>query len=243
MLLFLQILVRELLIYSMIFIILGLCLLILIFAPSLWVKHVLSKYSQPADRYPGTGGQLARQLLDHYGMHKVGVEATDSGDHYDPFDKCVRLTPDKLNGCSLTAITVAAHEVGHALQDHTGYLPLHLRTRLAKLAQPVQKVGAGILLAAPLIVLLTRAVPVGALMILGGLLTLGFATIVHFITLPMEWNASFSRALPMLQAGDYLHKNDLPHAKRLLLAAAMTYVAASLMSLLNVSRWWFILRR
>lgn len=227
----------------MFFIILGLCLLTLIFAPSLWVKHVLIKYSQPNDRYPGTGGELARQLLDRYGMQKVSIEATDIGDHYDPIDKCVRLTSDKLNGCSLTAITVAAHEVGHAIQDHTGYLPLHLRTRLVKLAQPAQKMGAGILLAAPLIVLLTRAVPVGALMVLGGLLTLGFATIVHFITLPTEWNASFSRALPMLQEGGYLHKNDLPHAKRLLLAAAMTYVAASLMSLLNVGRWWLILRR
>lgn len=223
--------------------ILIIALLALIYGPSLWVKRVLARYSKPADRYPGSGGELARILLDKHDMSHIIVEATDQGDHYDPVDKCVRLTPDKLNGHSLTAITVAAHEVGHALQDHTGYVPLHLRTRLVQLANPAQKVGAGILLAAPIIVLLTRAVPIGILMVLGGLLTLGFATIVHFVTLPMEWNASFSRALPMLQAGNYLHRKDLPHAKRLLLAAALTYAAASLLSLLNIGRWWAILRR
>lgn len=213
------------------------------YGPSLWVKRVLKRYSQPADRYPGSGGELARHLLDGHGMSHVKVETTDIGDHYDPMDKCVRLTKDKHDGRSLTAITVAAHEVGHAIQDHTGYVPLHLRTRLVQLANPMQKLGAGILLAAPFIVLLTRAVPVGILMVIGGLLTLGFATLVHFITLPMEWNASFSRALPMLQSGEYLHRGDLPHAKKLLLAAAMTYVAASLLSLLNIGRWWAILRR
>lgn len=218
-------------------------LIALIYGPSLWVKRVLRRYSKPDDRYPGSGAELARMLLDNHEMNHVSIEATDIGDHYDPMDKCVRLTPDKFNGHSLTAITVAAHEVGHALQDHTGYVPLQLRTRLVQLANPAQKIGAGILFAAPIIVLLTRAVPIGLLMVLGGLLTLGFATIVHFVTLPMEWNASFSRALPMLQSGDYLHHNDLPHAKRLLLAAAMTYAAASLLSLLNIGRWWAILRR
>ncbi len=225
------------------FLILIVLLLVLIFAPSMWVRRVLSKYSQPADRYPGTGGELARLLLDNHAMQHVKVESTTAGDHYDPSDKCVRLTPDKLDGRSLTAITVAAHEVGHALQDHTGYQPLRMRTQLVKLANPAQKLGAGILFAAPVIVLMTKAVPIGILMVLGGLLTLGFATIIHFVTLPMEWDASFSRALPMLKSGDYLHAADLPHAKRLLLAAAMTYVAASLVSLLNIGRWWAILRR
>ena len=90
---------------------------ILIFGPSYWVKYTLEKYSQPDDRYPGTGGELARILLDWAQLQAVRVEVTEQGDHYDPIEKVVRLTADKFNGKSLTAITVAAHEVGHAIQD------------------------------------------------------------------------------------------------------------------------------
>ncbi len=217
--------------------------LALVFGPGLWVRHVLDKYSQPEDRYPGTGGELARHLLDGLGMKHVGAEPTDQGDHYDPEEKVVRLTPDKFEGRSLTAITVAAHEVGHALQDRDDYAPLKLRTRLVKIAAPAQRLGAGILMATPLVVLLTRAPMAGALFAVGGLLSLGTATVVHALTLPSELDASFRRALPLLTEGGYLRPEDAPHARRLLTAAALTYVAASLMSLLNVGRWWAILRR
>lgn len=220
-----------------------LILLLLIAGPSWWVRKVLNHYSQPEDRYPGTGAELARQLLDERGLKDVVVEETDLGDHYDPVEKAVRLTPDKFQGRSLTAITVAAHEVGHALQDHSAYRPLILRTQLVRLAAPAQKLGAVILFAAPLLVILTKALPMGLLMVLGGLLTLGFASLVHLVTLPTEWDASFARALPMLEQGDYLFAGDIPHARKLLFAAAMTYVAASLASLLNIARWWAILRR
>ena len=80
-------------------------------------------------------------------------------------------------------------------------------------------------------------------MLLGGFLSLGSATLVHLVTLPMELDASFKRALPLLEQGEYLHKADLPHARRLLKAAALTYVSASLMSLLNIARWWALVRR
>ena len=115
----------------------------LIFGPGLWVRKVMSRYSSPEDRYEGTGGELARHLLDDNGLQHVKVEETPEGDHYDPVEKVVRLTPEKLNGRSLTAITVAAHEVGHALQDAGAYTPLRMRTQLVLLTQPVQKLGAG----------------------------------------------------------------------------------------------------
>ena len=90
-------------------------LLALVFGPGLWVRRVIARYSDPPDRYAGTGAQLARFLLNKLGMQHVAVESTDQGDHYDPAAKAVRLTPDKYEGRSLTAITVAAHEVGHAI--------------------------------------------------------------------------------------------------------------------------------
>ena len=216
---------------------------IVIVGPGLWVKYVLQRYSQPADRYAGTGGELARHMLDGLGLHDVGAEITEQGDHYDPDARVVRLTEDKFNSRSLTAITVAAHEVGHAHQHASGYRPLLWRTRLVKWAAPGEKIGAGILMMAPLITIATRAPVVGLLMLLGGFLVLGLGAVIHLVTLPMELDASFGRALPMLREGGYLKSGDESHARKLLRAAAMTYVAMSLMSLLNVARWWAILRR
>lgn len=227
----------------MFYLILVILLVVLVVGPSYWVKHIMEKYSQPDDRYAGTGAELARTLLDRANLPQVRVESTELGDHYDPLEKVVRLTPDKFNGRSLTAITVAAHEVGHAIQDRDGYLPLKMRTRLVQLAAPAEKLGAGILMLAPLVVALVRAPLAGGLFLAGGLLTLGTATLVHLLTLPMEMNASFARALPLLEQGNYLKQGDAPHARRLLKAAAWTYVSASLMTLLNIARWWAIIRR
>jgi Zn-dependent membrane protease YugP len=225
------------------FVVGSLVLIALIFGPSLWVKGVMLRYSSPADRYPGTGGELARHLLDELGLHTVKTEVTDRGDHYDPEAKTVRLTADKFNGRSLTAITVAAHEVGHAHQDATGYPPLRWRTRLVKFSAPAERAGAALLMLAPIVTVLTRAPIAGGLMLLGGFLVLGLGTLVHLVTLPAEFDASFGRALPMLEKGGFLKSGDKRHARRLLTAAATTYLSVSLMSLLNVSRWWAILRR
>jgi Zn-dependent membrane protease YugP len=221
----------------------GLLLLAIVFGPGLWVRNVMSRYSEPADRYRQTGAQTARMLLDAFNLQQVKVERTEIGDHYDPADKAVRLTPDKFDSRSLTAVTVAAHEVGHALQDHQGYAPLRMRTRLVGLTKGIEKMGAAILMASPFIGMITRAPAAGALMFVGGIATLGTAALVHLITLPTELDASFVRAMPMLEKGGILIPGDEPRARRLLTAAALTYVAASLMSLLNVARWWAILRR
>ena len=220
-----------------------LILLGLVLGPGIWVRRVMERYSKPADRYPQTGGDTARALLDSLRLESVGVELTDAGDHYDPIDKMVRLSDRNLNGRSLTAITIAAHEVGHALQDATGFTPLKLRTRLVKWVGPIEKTGALLLMSTPLILGVTRVPAAGMLMIVGGLLTLGSAVAVHMLTLPTEFDASFGRALPLLADRKVLKPIDEPHARRLLKAAALTYVSASLMSLLNIARWWAILRR
>jgi hypothetical protein len=223
--------------------VLVLIILAVVFGPGLWVRRVMDRYSRPADRYSGTGATLARHLLDKSGLDSVSVEVTAAGDHYDPDDKAVRLTEDKFNGHSLTAITVAAHEVGHAIQDRDGYAPLRLRSQLVRASRKFERLGAGVLLVSPFIGALTRAPALGVAMFVAGFITLGTSTLVHFATLPTEFDASFSRALPMLDQYGILKKVDRPHARRLLMAAALTYVAASLMSLLNIARWWAILRR
>lgn len=215
----------------------------IILGPGLWVRRVLSRYSEPADRYSGTGSELARHLLDVSGLPAIRVETTEAGDHYDPEAKVVRLSPDNFDGRSLTAITVAAHEVGHAVQDHEDYAPLRLRTRLVKSMRGLERVGAGILILSPFLAAATRVPSIGLLTFAAGMLTLGSSALVHLVTLPTEFDASFARALPMLDKHKVLKNVDRPHARKLLQAAALTYVSASLMSLLNIARWLAILRR
>jgi Zn-dependent membrane protease YugP len=173
----------------------------------------------------------------------VATEVTDKGDHYDPTAKVVRLSPDNFNGRSLTAVTIAAHEVGHALQDARGFGPLRWRTRLVHWVQPIERIGAGMLLLTPIAGVLTRSPYLGLVGLAGGLVTLGTAVVVHFLTLPTELDASFGRALPLLKQHGILRREDMPRARRLLTAAAFTYVAIALQSLLNIARWWAILRR
>ena len=126
--------------------------------PQYWVQRVLARYNrQPEKNFPGTGGELARHLLTRFNLDDVGVERTDIGDHYDPAARCVRLTPDKFDGKTLTAITVAAHECGHALQ-HAGAEPMfELRSRLAASSVWAARVGSFLLFAAPLLALLAHA--------------------------------------------------------------------------------------
>lgn len=225
------------------FLILILALLVLTIGPGLWVQAVIRRYREPANRYPRTGGQTARHLLDTLGLRHVITEITEHGDHYDPRAKAVRLTADNFNGRSLTAITIAAHEVGHALQDARGFAPLRIRTQLVHWVAPIEKVGAGMLMLAPIAGALTRSPYLALIGLAGGALTLGTGVVVHFLTLPTELDASFRRALPLMKQHGVIRPDDLPRARRLLTAAAFTYVAVALQSLLNIARWWAILRR
>lgn len=218
-------------------------LLLAIYAPQWWVQHVLERHNRLDEpNFPGNGGELARHLLDRFGLQQVKVEASDIGDHYDPGAQAVRLTPDKLKGRTLTAITVAAHECGHALQHAVGEPMFMWRTRLAVAATWAGRVGSFLLFAAPLLVLATRAPSPGLVSAIGAFLIMGFGVVVQLLTLPVELDASFRKALPMLQDG-YLEPKQVPVARRILRAAALTYVAASLASLLNFWRWMAVLRR
>lgn len=218
-------------------------LLLAILGPGVWVGRVMRKYAVPEHRYQHTGAALARHLLDAHGLQSVQVESTEKGDHYDPQQKVVRLSPDNHDGRSLTAITVAAHEVGHAVQDSRAYPPLRWRTRLVRSTRIIEKLGAGVLVVSPFLGILTRAPILSLLTFAAGFLTLGTAAIVHMVTLPTEFDASFKRALPMLEKHRILKAPDKPHASKILRAAALTYVSASLMSLVNIARWIAILRR
>lgn len=205
---------------------------------------MFKRHDAPLAELPGTGGELARHLLTRLQLTDFSVQALETaGDHYDPENKTVCLSPGVHEGKSLTAVVVAAHEVGHALQHFTGYKPLYLRWNLAKYIAFVEKAASVLLVSFPFVALLSKSPLAGGLMLVSGLTVLLLPVVFHLVTLPVEWDASFNRALPLLLEGEYLPKTAEPVIRRILTAAALTYVSASLFSLLNFYRWIAFLRR
>jgi Zn-dependent membrane protease YugP len=224
-------------------VILLILILLVIYGPQVWAQTIFKRYSKCQKHIPGSGAELARHLLKRYKIDNVVVEQTDKGDHYDPSDKAVRLSEKNYNDNSLTAIAVAAHEVGHAVQDFKNESKLAARTKLINVAQSAQQLGVMIMIALPLLTLFSRSPAIAIVTLVAGLASMGVATLVHLITLPVEIDASFGKALPMLKDGNYISSEDEKAVKRILRAAAYTYVAASLASLLNLGRWIAMLRR
>jgi len=217
--------------------------LLLIFAPQWWVKYVLNKHSKPLDGMPGNGGELARHLLAQFKLNEVKVETAQEGaDHYDPQDNVVRLSPSYLQGKSLTAVAVAAHEVGHAIQFNRNEKVSFLRKRYLPKAHLIQKGGIYLLMALPILTAIFRVPHVVGVTALIGVLVLFSSVLIYAAILPEEWDASFNKALPILEKGKYVPEQYLPAIRQVLRACALTYVAAALADVLRMWRWLAILR-
>ncbi|RMH80834.1 MAG: zinc metallopeptidase [Calditrichaeota bacterium] len=203
--------------------------LLLAFFAQARVRSAYRKYSQIRNARGLTGYEAARHLLRLNGIQDVEVEEVPGTltDHYDPRDKTVRLSSDNFHSSSLAALGVAAHEVGHAIQHATGYMPLQLRHAIL----PVSNIGS--MAAFPLFF-------IGFLFQWPPLMDLGilfFAGVVafHLITLPVEFNAS-SRALQQLYRHGLLTAQETSGAKKVLNAAALTYVAATAVAATHLIR-------
>ena len=219
--------------------IIAICVL---FGPQLWARRVLTRYNRE-EYFSGSGVDLARLIIARLDLNNVTVEESNTGDHYDPEKKAIRLTKEMCDRRTLTAVVVATHEVGHAIQDHSNYKPLQARTRMIRTTAKIERIGAGMMLMVPLLAMITRFPSTGLLMFVGGFATLCIPLVVHMLTLPTEFDASFNRALPILSSGEYIPREDIPAARKILLACALTYVVNALVGLLNVWRWIRILRR
>ena len=215
----------------------------LIFGPSLWVKFVMRRYSTEKPEMPGTGGELAQHLIKRFSLKDVKVEVTELGDHYDPIEKKVRLSKENYESKSLTAIAIAAHEVGHAIQDQQGDKRLAIRTKMVPIIDKVARLSAVIISLSPVIGIITRHPMPFSLLLLLGLSGFIARMMVHAVTLPIEFDASFSKALPLLREGEYISQSNEKAVGHVLRAAALTYVSAALADILNLGRWIVILMR
>lgn len=222
--------------------VLAIALLAVIVLPQFWVRFTLDRHGKDRPDFPGTGGELARHLLDRYELGHVKVERTDAGDHYDPDAKAVRLSPRHHDGRSLSAVAVAAHEVGHAIQHGTGDRMLELRQKLARLAVNTDRLAGVFFIGAPILAVLVRTPLALAALVAVGIGLLAVRVVVTLVTLPVEYDASFGKALPILKDGAYIGERDLPGARAVLRAAAFSYVAGALIALVNLARWIRLIR-
>lgn len=201
---------------------------------SLWasarVKSTYAKYSGERSLSGMTGAQAAQRILSMAGIYDVTVQhvAGNLTDHYDPRNKTLNLSDAVYGSASVAAVGVAAHECGHAIQHDRGYLPLKLRSSLA----PVASIGANI--SWPLILVGLLFGGSGTLIQLG-IIMFSLAVAFQLVTLPVEFNAS-GRALTMLEETGVLYADELPKTKKVLNAAALTYVAAAASSILQLLR-------
>ena len=198
-----------------------------------WVSSAYKKMSQVPARL--SGAEAARRILDANGMYDVPIEQTPGhlSDHYDPSAKVVRLSPEVYSGHSMSSVGIAAHEVGHAIQDARSYAPLVIRN----LAVPIATFGSSM---ASIFILAAFGLMMAGLSKLGMTAMLvaifGFGAIMFFqlINLPVEFNAS-SRAKDQLVGLGLISPHELPYVSNVLNAAAMTYVAATLQSVAQVA--------
>lgn len=210
----------------------------LIFAvfTQIWLKNTYKKYSGLRNARGLTGADAAMNVLRHYQIYDVKIEHISGRmtDHYDPRTKVIRLSDGVYNGTSIAAVGIACHEAGHAAQHANGYVPIKIRNAII----PICNIGsmAGIPLAIIGLFLSSE------LLINLGLLLYSFVAIFQLATLPVEFNAS-ARAISVIKDSGMLMADEVPGARKMLTAAAMTYVAALATSLANLLRLLLIFGR
>jgi Zn-dependent membrane protease YugP len=216
--------------------------LALLFGPQLWVRWALNTHGVERSDLPGTGGELARHLLDDAGLGHVEVSETEMGDHYDPETRSVRLSHAHFSGKSVAAVAVATHEVAHAIQHAREEPGFMRRMSVVRNVAWIDLVAGVVMISSPLLFFLIKAPVLIAAQVGFGVLLLLIRVVVHLVTLPIEFDASFRKALPIMEERQYLSEADKPAARQVLKAAAWTYVASALATLLDVMRWLRILR-
>ena len=207
-------------------------------AASARVNRTYSRYAGVRSTSGMTGAEAARRILQYQGIYDVSVErvAGNLTDHYDPRSKVLRLSDATFGSSSVAAVGVAAHECGHAIQDAQGYAPLKIRGALV----PVANLGAT--LSWPLVLIgLLISRNSGMIFIKAGIILFCAVVLFQLVTLPVEFNAS-SRGLRLLTESGILYQDEAAQTKRVLSAAAMTYVASVAASLLQLLRLLLIAR-
>lgn len=209
---------------------------IISFIAQMQISRTYSKYKSVGTRNGYTGQQVARMMLDEAGLFDIQIQIINQelGDHYSPSERILRLSPDVYNGSSVAAAGIAAHEVGHAIQHKESYKPIVVRNAIV----PIVNIGSSF---SWIVFFLGLVLGISKLTTIG-IILFSWVVVFQLITLPVEFNAS-SRALSILKSRNILYEDEAKGAKKVLKAAAMTYVAAVLHSISQLIRLLVISNR
>ena len=216
-------------------------LFVLSLLPMAWLNYVFKKNDTILINMPFTGLEFGETILNEIGLNDVKIEKSLTVDHYDLSEKKVKVTEDRLSKKSLTAISIVCHEIGHAIQHKQKYKPLEQRTTLVKNTAWVSQLGSGLLMVGIPTILATGSYNLIKVCLLLVLLSLLIGVVVHLITLEVELDASFNKALPII-------KNKVPSeyhnaCESILKAAAFTYVIGVVRNFVSLRFIWLLLSR
>ena len=216
-------------------------LFVLSILPMAWLNYVFKKNDGILINMPFTGLEFGETILNEIGLNDVKIEKSLTVDHYDLSEKKVKVTEDRLSKKSLTAISIVCHEIGHAIQHKQKYKPLEQRTTLVKNTAWVSQLGSGLLMVGIPTILATGSYNLIKVCLLLVLLSLLIGVVVHLITLEVELDASFNKALPII-------KNKVPSeyhnaCESILKAAAFTYVIGVVRNFVSLRFIWLLLSR
>lgn len=224
------------------YMLIGIVGMAMVFIPQLIVKNTYKKFAKVRASRNMTGSEVARSILQNSGVNDVKVVSISGelSDHYDPTQKVIRLSEEIYHGNSISAFGIAAHEVGHAIQDNRGYLPMKIRAGIFPAVQTGQMIGPLLLMGGLGLRYFLGMGEFTTIIALTGIALYGTVILFHLVTLPVEFNASF-RAVSALSDGGYLvDRKEKGQASTVLTAAALTYVAAALYALIELLYWVWI---
>lgn len=215
--------------------------ILIVLAPSLWLKYTFKKNDHILSEMPFNPKELGDQILDELQINGVAFETTKTFDHYDPEKKSVRLIGDRFERKSLTAISIICHEIGHAIQDHENYKPLRQRTDIIKKTSWLSRLSNTLMLFAVPGVLATGAYSLLKICVIIILISTLIGLFTHLITLEVELDASFNRAMPIIE--DKIPQTYHSACRSVLRAAAFTYVAGVFANVFSFRYLWILLTR
>ena len=216
-------------------------LIILFFAPVIWLNYVFRKNDKTLINMPFNGLEFGNGVLNELGLHNVKIEKSLIGDHYDLLEKKVKVSEARLSKKSLTAISVVCHEIGHAIQHNEKYKPLEKRTKIVKHTAWISQLGSGLLLMGFPTILATGSFSLIKICLILVLISLLIGIIVHLVTLEVELDASFKRALPIIRSKVPEEYHDA--CQSVLKAAALTYVIGVIRNFVSLRFVWLLLSR
>ena len=213
----------------------------ILLSPTIWLNYVFKKHNNILEQMPFTGLELGNSILQELGLDHVVIERTSTGDHYDLSQKKVMVQEERLSRKSLTAISIVCHEIGHAIQHHEKYKPLERRTKIVRSTVWLSRLASGIIILGLPVIMATSSFSLIKICFGIVVLSIVIGILVHLLTLDVELDASFNKALPIIKKKVPVEYHDA--CRSVLRAAALTYVAGVVGNILSLRYFLLLLTR